>query len=57
MISFKHTNHKKAPQTLNPKGTDLVEVVAVQVTIDPEEPPEDRPNGISEVLGERDPLR
>jgi len=38
---------------LNSKGTDLIEVVAIQVGVDAEEPSEDRPDGIPETLWER----
>ena len=38
--------------TLNAKGTNLIEVVAVQVSVHAEESPEDRPDGIPKVLWE-----
>lgn len=40
-------------QTFNAKSTNLVKVAAVQVGVDTEESPEDRPDGIPEVLWER----
>ena len=53
LISLKHIRQRVYPRTFNAKGANLVEVVAVQVSIDTEEPPEDRPDGIPEVLWER----
>lgn len=43
-------------RTLNSKGTDLIEVVTIQVGVNTEEPPEDRLNGIFEFSRERDTL-
>ena len=52
-VSLQYPTPQLLPLTLDAKGTDLIEVVTVQVGVDTEEPPEDCPDGIPETLWER----